>query len=50
MTLMRAEHPAAGRKLTLERFLELDHFVVGITGTGRALVDEVLPAAASNDG
>ncbi len=42
VTLMRAEHPAAGRKLTLERFLELDHVVVSITGTGRAWVDEVL--------
>ncbi|WP_274425293.1 LysR family transcriptional regulator [Chelativorans sp. YIM 93263] len=41
-TLMRAEHPAAGRKLTLERFLELEHVVVSITGTGRAWVDEIL--------
>ena len=42
VTLMRAGHPAAGSKLTLERFLELDHLVVSITGTGRALIDEVL--------
>ncbi|MBP2469409.1 DNA-binding transcriptional LysR family regulator [Sinorhizobium meliloti] len=42
VTLMRAEHPAAARKLTLERFLELDHVVVSITGTGRAWVDEIL--------
>lgn len=42
VTLMRAEHPAAGRKLTLERFLELDHLVVSITGSGRAWVDETL--------
>jgi DNA-binding transcriptional LysR family regulator len=42
VTLMRAGHPAAGRKLTLERFLELDHVVVSITGTGRAWVDEIL--------
>lgn len=42
VTLMRAEHPAAGRKLTLERFLELDHVVVSITGTGPAWVDEIL--------
>jgi DNA-binding transcriptional LysR family regulator len=42
VTLMRAEHPAAGRKLTLEHFLELEHVVVSITGTGRAWVDETL--------
>ncbi|AAK65729.2 MULTISPECIES: LysR family transcriptional regulator [Sinorhizobium] len=42
VTLMRAEHPTAARKLTLERFLELDHVVVSITGTGRAWVDEIL--------
>ncbi|WEX09153.1 LysR family transcriptional regulator [Chelativorans sp. AA-79] len=42
VTLMRAEHPAAGRKLTLERFLELDHVVVSVTGIGRAWVDEIL--------
>ena len=42
VTLMRAGHPASGRKLTLERFLELDHLVVSITGTGRAWVDEIL--------
>ncbi|RCS21831.1 LysR family transcriptional regulator [Phyllobacterium salinisoli] len=42
VTLMRADHPAAGRMLTLERFLELDHVVVSITGTGRAWVDEIL--------
>ncbi|MDX0521775.1 LysR family transcriptional regulator [Sinorhizobium medicae] len=42
VTLMRAEHPAANRKLTLERFLALDHVVVSITGTGPAWVDEIL--------
>jgi DNA-binding transcriptional LysR family regulator len=42
VTLMRAEHPAAGKKLTLARFLELDHVVVSITGSGRSWVDEVL--------
>lgn len=42
VTLMRAEHPAAGRKLTLERFLELEHVVVSVTGTGPAWVDEIL--------
>lgn len=42
VTMMRAEHPAAGKKLTLDRFLELDHVVVSITGAGRAWVDETL--------
>lgn len=42
VTLMRAEHPAAGEALTLDRFLELDHVVVSITGKGRAWVDEAL--------
>ena len=42
VTLMRVEHPAAGTKLTLDRFLELDHLVVSITGTCRAWVDEML--------
>ena len=42
VTLMRAEHPVAGTKLTLDRFLDLDHMVVSVTGTGRAWVDETL--------
>lgn len=43
VTLMRAEHPAArNRKLTLDRFLALDHLVVSITGVGPAPVDEAL--------
>lgn len=42
VTLMRAQHPALGRKLTLERFLALDHIVVSVTGVGPAPVDEVL--------
>ncbi|TIM71482.1 MAG: LysR family transcriptional regulator [Mesorhizobium sp.] len=42
VTLMRAEHPALARKLTLERFLELEHIVVSVTGVGPAPVDEVL--------
>lgn len=44
VTLMRAGHPAAGRKLTLARYLALDHIVVSITGTGAAPVDELLSA------
>jgi DNA-binding transcriptional LysR family regulator len=42
VTLMRAEHPATAKTLTLKRFLELDHVVVSITGIGRAWVDEKL--------
>ena len=42
VTLMRAGHPAAGRKLTLENYLVLDHMVISITGTGPAPVDELL--------
>nr|WP_245432556.1 LysR substrate-binding domain-containing protein [Mesorhizobium loti] len=42
VTLMRAQHPALGRKLTLEHFLALEHIVVSVTGVGPAPVDEVL--------
>lgn len=44
VTLMRNEHPAAGRQLTLERYLGLDHMVVAVTGVGQAPVDEMLLA------
>jgi DNA-binding transcriptional LysR family regulator len=44
VTLMRAEHPAAARKLTLARYLGLDHIVVSVTGVGPAPVDEMLSA------
>ena len=44
VTLMRARHPAAGRKLTLARYLELDHIVVSVTGVGPAPIDETLSA------
>lgn len=43
-TFMRTGHPAAGRKLTLTRYLALDHLVVNVTGTGSAPVDEMLRA------
>lgn len=42
VTQMRAEHPAAGGELTLDRYLELEHVVVSITGSGRSWVDDVL--------
>lgn len=44
VTLMRSDHPAAGRKLTLARYLRLDHIVVSVTGVGPAPVDEMLAA------
>jgi DNA-binding transcriptional LysR family regulator len=44
VTLMRAGHPAAGGRLTLDRYLALDHIVVSVTGVGPAPVDEVLTA------
>ncbi|OHV81095.1 LysR family transcriptional regulator [Rhizobium sp. LCM 4573] len=42
VTLMRADHPARAGKLTLDRFLALEHIVVSVTGVGAAPVDEVL--------
>ncbi len=42
VTLMRAEHPSMGMKLTLEQYLELDHLVVSITGSGPAWIDRAL--------
>ena len=42
VTLMRTGHPVAGRELTLESYLALDHIVVSITGAGPAPVDELL--------
>jgi DNA-binding transcriptional LysR family regulator len=40
--MMRADHPATGQAVDLERFLDLAHVVVSITGTGRAWVDQAL--------
>ena len=42
VTLMRADHPALAGKLSLDRFLALEHIVVSVTGVGPAPVDEVL--------
>lgn len=42
VTFMRKAHPAAGRKLTLDRYLGLDHIVVSITGRGPAPMDDLL--------
>jgi len=40
--MMRADHPTAAEKLTLDRFLALEHIVVSVAGIGPAPVDEVL--------
>ncbi len=42
VTLMRVGHPAANRTLTLDRYLELGHIVVRVTGEGPAPVDLAL--------
>lgn len=42
VTLVRAGHPAADRKLTLDRYLGLGHIVVSVTGVGPAPVDVAL--------
>jgi DNA-binding transcriptional LysR family regulator len=42
LTLMRAGHPAAARKLTLDRFLALEHVVVAVPGLGPPPVDQAL--------
>lgn len=42
VTLMRTDHPAAVERLTLDRFLALEHIVVSVTGVGPAPVDEAL--------
>jgi DNA-binding transcriptional LysR family regulator len=44
VTFMRKGHPALERKLTLDRYLALDHIVVSITGRGAAPVDDLLSA------
>jgi DNA-binding transcriptional LysR family regulator len=43
LTLLRAGHPAAA-ELTLERYLELRHVVVSVTGVGPVPVDVALAA------
>ncbi|MCC5859155.1 MAG: hypothetical protein JJT90_13425 [Ectothiorhodospiraceae bacterium] len=42
VTLMRAGHPAASGNLSLDRYLELGHIVVSVTGEGPAPVDVAL--------
>jgi DNA-binding transcriptional LysR family regulator len=45
VTLLRAGHPTAEGALTLERFLELDHIAISVTGIGSTPIDDVLAAA-----
>lgn len=42
VTLMRSGHPGADHALTLERYLDLGHIVVSITGSGPAPIDLAL--------
>ena len=42
--LVRRDHPRVGRRLSLERFLDLDHVLVAPGGTPRGLVDDLLAA------
>jgi DNA-binding transcriptional LysR family regulator len=42
VTLMRAGHPAAAGRLTLARFLALEHMTVSVTGVGPSPLDELL--------
>jgi DNA-binding transcriptional LysR family regulator len=40
--MVRADHPAVGRRLTLERYLELSHLLISPQGQGRGFVDAAL--------
>jgi DNA-binding transcriptional LysR family regulator len=40
--LLRAGHPAAKKRLTLDRYVQLPHVLVSPTGAGEARVDEAL--------
>lgn len=44
VTLLRSGHPATEGPLTLERFLELQHIAISITGAGLAPIDSLLAA------
>lgn len=45
LTLMRADHPAIGARLTRRLFLEASHAVVSSIGTGHQVVESALVAA-----
>jgi len=40
--VMRAGHPAAGKRLTIDAFVKFDHVLVAPTGAGEGVVDERL--------
>lgn len=42
VTLLRTGHPATEGALTLERFLELQHIAISVTGAGLAPIDSLL--------
>lgn len=42
VTLMRRDHPDAGREMTLDLFLSMGHVAVSITGSGPAPIDLIL--------
>lgn len=42
LTMMRTGHPAAKRRLTLSRYLEMGHIVVSVTGVGPTPIDTAL--------
>lgn len=42
VSALRKEHPLAGKPLTLEQFLELDHVLVAPSGDAHGFVDKVL--------
>jgi DNA-binding transcriptional LysR family regulator len=42
--IARADHPALGRRLSLETYLELEHVLVSVDGGGEGAVDRILRA------
>lgn len=40
--LVRTDHPRVGKRLTLERYIELGHVLISPTGEGRSTVDPLL--------
>jgi DNA-binding transcriptional LysR family regulator len=47
MCLMRADHPAIGRKLTRKQFLEAAHVLVTYRGGGHRVIEEALERAGA---
>ncbi len=40
--IVRADHPAVGKRLTLKRYLELDHLLISLEGRAEGVVDRAL--------